>query len=205
LLQSHVEAHLINALHLVNCTTGHITFDKNNFIAGTYVEYKDTKSVEGVGGTTSAAGRGLVRWTLTYQDNHVHLLILHNMNHVPTSPLRLLSPQQLSFDIGDNQEKGAYVTTFASGLVFVWHHQQYCKPIAHRWTCNIPILHAGPVWDKALVKHVHESLRDPPESQPTAYCCFIAPTATHIAQEAGIESFYDGSISSTELPKHGNT
>jgi hypothetical protein len=79
---------------LDNCTTGHITFKKEDFIPGSYVEYTDIKPVEGVGGTTSAAGCGLVRWTLTNQDDQVHLLILHNVVYVPTSPLRLLSPQQ---------------------------------------------------------------------------------------------------------------
>jgi hypothetical protein len=130
-MQTNVTEQSINALHLDidgfdvaldNCTTGHITFDKEDFIPGSYVEYTDSKSVEGVGGTTSAAGRGSVRWTLTDQDNQVHLLILHNVNYVPTSPLRLLSPQQLSYDLGDDKEKGTYITTYTSESVFVWHH-----------------------------------------------------------------------------------
>jgi hypothetical protein len=66
-------------------------------------------------------------------------------------------------------------------------------------------MRAGPVWDKVLVKHVHESLKHPPELQPTAFCCFIAPTAKHHSQEAGLETIYDGSISSNEIPKHGDT
>jgi hypothetical protein len=93
-LQSqHIKEQSINALHLDingfnvaldNCTTGHITFNKTDFIPRSYVEYSDSKVVEGVGGSTSAASRGSVPWTLTDQDDQVHLMILHNVNFVPT-------------------------------------------------------------------------------------------------------------------------
>lgn len=108
------------ALH--NCTTGRITFDKSAFIPGSYVEYADTKAVKGASGTSSAASCGSVRWTLTDQDDQVHLLILHNVNYIPTSSLRLLAPQQLSFDLGDDKEKGTHITMYATNSVFDWHH-----------------------------------------------------------------------------------
>jgi hypothetical protein len=92
---------------------------------------------------------------LTDKNDDVHLLILHNVNFVPTSPLRLLSPQQLSHDIGDHDDKGTFITTYANNSRFVWHNKQYSKPIYHRWNCNIPILRAGPIWNDALIKHVY--------------------------------------------------
>jgi hypothetical protein len=42
---------------------------------------------------------------------------------------------------------------------------QSCRPVDYRWNCNIPIMHAIPVWDEALVKHhVHELIKHPPPS-----------------------------------------
>jgi hypothetical protein len=99
----------LNALHLDingyniaidNCTTGHLTFTKDDFIANSYVEYNDIKAIEGVGSTTAAAGRGSVKWMMADENDELHQFILHNVNHVPTSPLQLLSPQQLSIDLG---------------------------------------------------------------------------------------------------------
>jgi hypothetical protein len=62
-----------------------------------------------------------------------------------------------------------------------------------------------PVWDEALVKHVHDTAQQPTDSQPTAYCCFLSQTTYQTAQEAGLESFYDGNIAMEEMPKHGDT
>jgi hypothetical protein len=86
-------------------------------------------------------------------------------------------PQQLSFDLGDEKEKGTYITTYWSDSVFVWHHCNYWKPVDHWWNCNIPIIRAGTVWDEALVMHIHGSVKHPPESQPMAYCHFLSSTA----------------------------
>jgi hypothetical protein len=55
------------------------------------------------------------------------------------------------------------------------------------------------------VKHVHDTAQHPTDSQPTAYCCFLSQTTNQAAQEAGLESFYDGDIAMEEMPKHGDT
>jgi hypothetical protein len=124
----------LNALHLDldgydialdNCTTGNITFTKDNFIATSYIEYGDSKAVKGVGGPTTAAGCGSVKWMLTEEDDELHMFILHNVNYVPTSPLPLLSPQQLSYDLGDDKLHGTYITTYADQSNFVWSNKQY--------------------------------------------------------------------------------
>jgi hypothetical protein len=101
--------------------------------------------------------------------------------------------------------KKGCMSQHVSDSMFVWHHCEYQKLIVHRWNCNIPIMQAGPVWDEALVQHIHKSTKHPPESQAMTYCCFIALTAKHDAQEAGLKSFYDGSIAMEEIPKHGDT
>jgi hypothetical protein len=94
---------------------------------------------------------------------------------------------------------------YASNSVFVWHHRNYRKPVDHRWNCNIPIIRAGPVWNKALVMHIHESVKHPPESQQMAYCCFLSSTTNQEFQTDGLQSFYDGSIAMEDIPKNSNT
>jgi hypothetical protein len=64
---------------------------------------------------------------------------------------------------------------------------------------------AGPIWNEALVQHVHDASCNPTQDLLTAYCCFIASNEAHKEQEAGLESFYKGSISLEEIPKHGDT
>eukprot|EP00978_Attheya_sp_CCMP212_P033292 scaffold133765_cov60-Attheya_sp.AAC.6 len=177
----------LNALHLDlegfdialdNCTTGHITCSKDDFIEGSFRAYPQGKSIEGVGGLTSATGQGSVKWMITDDMDQLHLFILHNVSYVPTSPLRLLSPQQLSFDLRDHKEQGTYITTYASDSHFVWHQRQYKKAVSHRWNCNIPIVRAGPIWNSALVQHVHEASSLPLKAIPTAYCCLLDCTGT---------------------------
>jgi hypothetical protein len=87
----------LNALHLDldgfdialdYCTTGHITFSKDDFIAGSYyIEYVHGKLVKGVRGLTSATGHSSVKWMLTDKGNQLHLFIHHNVNYVATSPM----------------------------------------------------------------------------------------------------------------------
>jgi hypothetical protein len=86
----------LNALHLDldgynialdNCTTGHITFNKDDFIANLYTEYSDVTAIKRVGGTTAAAGRGSVKWMLMDKKDELHMFVLHNVNYAPTSPL----------------------------------------------------------------------------------------------------------------------
>jgi hypothetical protein len=89
LLQVNDNKQHLNLLHLDldgfnialdNCTTGHITYSKDDFIAGSYIEYADGKLVEGVGGLTLATGHGSVKWMLTDNSDHLNLFILHNVN-----------------------------------------------------------------------------------------------------------------------------
>jgi hypothetical protein len=145
-----------------------------------------TRPTSGVGGTTAAVGRGSVKWMLTDEDDELHMFIMHNVNYVPTLPLRLISPQQLSCDLGDSKARGTYITTYASESNFVWRNKQYRKPVIHRWNCNIPIVRAGPIWDDALVQHIHDASSHPNKKLPTVYCCFIAANEAHRDQEAGM-------------------
>jgi hypothetical protein len=108
LLRTSKDSQHLNALHLDlngydialnNCTTGHITFTKDDFITNSYIEYSDIKAIEGVGGTTAATGCESVKWMFIDKDDELHRFILQNVNYVLMSPLQLLSPQQLSFDV----------------------------------------------------------------------------------------------------------
>jgi hypothetical protein len=77
-----------------------------------FVEYRSAesiRSIETVNGPTSVVGVGIVRWVFVQEDGSEKELLVH-CHHVPTSSVRLLSPQAYcayhGFDRGRDQFRG---------------------------------------------------------------------------------------------------
>ena len=70
-----------------------LTPSKSDFVPGTYSEC-DMKTVKGLSGDNSVAGQGRIRWAIKDTSGETRVIEIPGI-HVPTSGVRLLSPQVL--------------------------------------------------------------------------------------------------------------
>ena len=77
-------------------STDHICKESNLFVGKIMPCPKI--NIKGIGGQLNAKGYGTIKFKIVDDHGKTHEMLVHNVLHVPDSPVNLLSPQKLARD-----------------------------------------------------------------------------------------------------------
>ena len=100
-------------------------------------------SIKGIGGQLNASGYGTIKFKIVDDHGKTHEMLVHNVLHVPNSPVNLFSPQKFA---RDNESDGISGTCFLTGGTnshFIWNNSKYIKTIHHPLEESLPVLHVN--------------------------------------------------------------
>jgi hypothetical protein len=110
------------------------TMSKSDFIS--YTPYKG--KVQGLG-AMRIIGKGTVRYHVLDDNGNKIQILISNAYHIPTLPIRLISPQQLAQQSRDPLA-GAFATK--KDLILSWDF--HCKTVKYNKANNLPMLYTEP-------------------------------------------------------------
>ena len=106
---------------------------KHNFIPESYVKVdpKKTCGVSSAVGSGSPVGIGDLRIGWNDDDGKHHKFVLHQVFHIPDSPVNILGLSSFSKAIGDYQEKGTRINSSGQESIFSWDNGKFKKSFTH--------------------------------------------------------------------------
>jgi hypothetical protein len=92
---------------------------------------------------------GTILWNIIDDDGVKRTITIPNSYYVPTSGVRLLSPQHWSQESNEVNNKGIICITYGDKIIIKWNNQQYKKTIPLiRSPCNTGIMWSQPTYNK---------------------------------------------------------
>ena len=118
------------------------TCKESNFFVGKIMPCPKI-NIKGIGGQLNAKGSGTVKFKIVDGHGKTHEMLVHNVLHVPDSPVNLFSPQKFARDDESNGISGTCFLTCGNTSHFIWHNSKYIKTFNHPFQESLPILHVN--------------------------------------------------------------
>jgi Reverse transcriptase (RNA-dependent DNA polymerase)/GAG-pre-integrase domain len=119
------------AVKIDNCCTRTMSFCKEDFVPGSMVPVHNL-SVKGYGGTnTNITHQGRIKWKFQDDEGVTRKLLIPNSYFVPSSSIRLLSPQHMAQQMNDHypMRRGTWCLTYDDSICLQWNQRKHTKTV----------------------------------------------------------------------------
>jgi hypothetical protein len=108
-----------------------MSYCKRDFVVGS-MKPVQSLVVKGYGGSsTNITHQGTIRWTIQDDNGLSQTLIIPNSFYVPSSTIRLLSPQHMAQQMNDHfpQRRGTWCATYDDAISLHWNQIKHTKTV----------------------------------------------------------------------------
>ena len=118
----------LQALMLDDRASTCITNDKEDFIEP---PKRVDRKVKGIKGHANATHRGTLKWHIEDDQGLVHVMIIHGAYLILDMATRILSPQHLAQQVGDQypMEEGTGALTTSKNISLFWAQRRFAKTV----------------------------------------------------------------------------
>lgn len=118
-------------IRIDNCCTKSMSCYKEDFVPGTLKKCR-TRMIKGVGGIqVKIQLEGTILWHILDDNGEPHDIVIPASCYVPSSGVRLMSPQHWSQQVNDNtpNRRGTWCATYEDSVVLQWKQRSYTKTL----------------------------------------------------------------------------